>query len=394
MFSQLLFWKSKKKPKKKQGAREEVPELFQTRSFRLRNHYQLAPRKKSNKQSYIISADIGNIYSALGCMLLVLLPCWKYAKATNRTLVIDWRSNPYTRITPSQNLFPLLFQIPDAETLGVPCIADNSVNELALPQPLYAPAGRFEYETGEFDELSIKTYTRSQIKNVLKKQSVINHPTLLPSLGASFHLANKHGPISFFGNESNEEIIYSLDEAKQLYRAIKPLPQWQQIADHFAANHFSVKPTLGVHIRHGNGEGGFRDHFKKRSIANFEEFIGITIRKIKHYGQQHFNNDFTLLLCTDSTLVIDAIEPHFSHFTTRPIWRPEPGAGMDFDATQQADQGLQAAVNALVDMLLLTKCDTVLMTRESAFLALVPYVFEKPNAQFYNAHQTSALPYD
>ena len=55
---------------------------------------------------------------------------------------------------------------------------------------------------------------------------------------------------------------------------------------------------------------------------------------------------------------------------------------MDFDVMYKDGRGLQSAVNALIDMLLLAKCDTVLMTRDSAFLAQVPYVFEKPNAIF------------
>ena len=47
---------------------------------------------------------------------------------------------------------------------------------------------------------------------------------------------------------------------------------------------FSDRPILGVHIRHGNGEGDFRDHFKKRSIDNMDKFIDVIVRKIKHYG--------------------------------------------------------------------------------------------------------------
>jgi hypothetical protein len=372
---------------------DQPNEFFDASTFRLRNQYKVSAGLSEGSQRYIISADINDIYSALGCMLLVLLPCWKYAKATKRILVIDWRGNSYARRIPNKNLFPLLFQIPNKNDLGVSCIADDTINYLALPQPIFAPAGRFINENGEQDMLTIKTYNRDQIKIVLEKQKEIKNPTIIPSVNAAFVLANNHGPISFFGNKVNQNVIYSMDDAKQLYRAIKPLPKWKRIADDFAADQFSDRPILGVHIRHGNGEGDFRDHFKKRSIDNMDKFIDVMVRKIKHYGQQHFNDDYTLLLCTDSVLVIDAVKPHFSHFSTRLIWRPEPGAGLDFDVMYKDVRGLQSAINALIDMLLLAKCDTVLMTRDSAFLAQVPYVFEKPNAIFLNANQTSALPY-
>lgn len=372
---------------------DQRSEFLDVDAFRLRNYYKVAPGVSEDSQRYIISADINDIYSALGCMLFVLLPCWKYAVSTGRTLVIDWRGNPYTRNTPDQNLFPLLFQIPHEKDLGVSCIADGRINDLALPQPLYATVSSLQHENGEVDELTIKTYKHNRMKNILRKQEEVENPTVMPCLKSTFALANNYGPIPFFGHERNEDVVYSMDDAKQLYQAIKPLPQWKSIADGFAADHFSERPILGVHIRHGNGEGDFRNHFIKRTIQNMDEFIDIIIRKIKRYGQQHFNNDYTLLLCTDSILVIDAIKPHFSDFVTRPIWRPEPGTGMDFDAVYQEDRGLESAVNALIDMLLLAKCDTVLMTRNSAFLAQVPYVFEKPMATFYNAYQTAALPY-
>ena len=47
-----------------------------------RNNYNLSINIKTNATKYIISADINDIYSGLGCMLLVLSPAWKYAKST------------------------------------------------------------------------------------------------------------------------------------------------------------------------------------------------------------------------------------------------------------------------------------------------------------------------
>ena len=74
---------------------------------------------------------------------------------------------------------------------------------------------------------------------------------------------------------------------------------------------------------------------------------------------------------------------HFPSLISRTIWRPERGAGINFDhAHRHPDGGVGAAVDALVDMQLLAKCDAVFLTRPTSFASHVRYIMEKPDAEF------------
>ena len=89
-------------------SRRASPEFYrwESASLEYRNTYRLADDPDVGKK-YVISADINDIYSGLGCLLFVLAPAWKYAKKTGRILVIDWRSSPYLRDFPqNEPLFP------------------------------------------------------------------------------------------------------------------------------------------------------------------------------------------------------------------------------------------------------------------------------------------------
>ena len=122
---------------------------FSSDKFQLRNTYWVqTPAKSKDMRRYIICADLGDMYGGLGCCLSVLAPCWNYARQTNRTLVIDWRRNPYTRHDPNINLFPLLFDEPNEKEIGVPCIANDSLTEIKFPQPILGPAESLKQSWG------------------------------------------------------------------------------------------------------------------------------------------------------------------------------------------------------------------------------------------------------
>ena len=116
------------------------------------------------------------------------------------------------------------------------------------------------------------------------------------------------------------------------------------------------------------------------------------VDKIRRYAATRFSEDYTVFLCTDSDDVVRSMESFFPSLVSRRIWRPAPGKGIDFDqAYKRADGGLGAAVDALVDMQLLAKCDVVLMTRWTAFASQVPYIMEKPGAVFLDHTKTARI---
>jgi len=152
------------------------------------------------------------------------------------------------------------------------------------------------------------------------------------------------------------------------------------------------RPVIGVHVRHGNGEGRYRNHFHNREIQGFVGFIESLVDKIRRCAAGRFGRNYTVFLCTDSDEVVSAMKSSFDSLVSRQIWRPPPGDGIDFDhAYKRTDGGEQAAVDALVDIQLLAKCDMVLMTRVTAFASHVPYIREKPGAVFLNHKQTARI---
>jgi len=353
--------------------------------FKLRNIYQVQHGKPKPDERYVICADINDIYSGLGCLIKVLAPCWKYALETGRTLIIDWRGNPYTRDTPEKNLFSLLFEQPNPSEIGVNCIADDTVNTLFLPQPILGPAESIKQESGEIhDFLGVKMNWKDMAK-IVANAIDLNFPTILPSLRTNYLLANNYGP-----NGTNS--VFTHTEAQRLYKSLKLKPQWATMVSDFYDAHMSTQPVIGVHVRHGNGEGSYRDHFKSREISGKNEFIKLLANKIHSLATKRFKQGYTVFLCTDSDDVIELMQPLLPSLVTRRIWRPPSGHGVDFDhAYKHSSGGLMSAINALVDMQLLAKCDAVLMTRWTSFASHVPYIMEKPDAVFLNHKKTAQL---
>jgi hypothetical protein len=356
-------------------------------SFRLRNVYRVQQGKRDLQGRYIVCADINDLFSGLGACLSLLVPCWKYALKTGRTLIIDWRGNPYTRRDPEKNLFSLLFEQPDPSEIGVSYIADDSINDLQMPQPILGPAGAIPQESGAVHKLPVGGLDVTVMRKIIAGCVDVNFPTVMPSLKTPFFLADKFGPMGL-----HRPKVFSFREAQRLYQSLKLKPQWAAMVSEFYQSHMADRPVIGVHIRHGNGEGKQRDLFRSREIQDIASFIETLTDKIRRYASSRFGKKYTVFLCTDSDEVVSAMEPCFTSLVSRSIWRPEPGEGIDFDhAYKRSDGGIGAAVDALVDMQLLAKCDVVFMTRWSSFASHVPYIMEKPGAVFFNYRQTDRI---
>ncbi len=355
--------------------------------FQLRNTYLVQPGDNVSGERFVVCADINELFSGLGCCLSILAPCWKYARKTQRTLVIDWRGNPYTRSDPRKNLFPLLFQQPVPSEFGVACIADDSINDLRLPQPILGPDKPIVRESGTVEAFPGDGIDNGTLCKLMARCDDVDFATVLPSLASTFFVASKLGPKRW-----PIPSAMTFREAQRLYRSLKLQPKWAAIVSQFYGAHMAEQPVIGVHIRHGNGEERYRDHFQPRVIPALSSFIESLAEKIRRYAANCFGRRYSVFLCTDSDEVVSSMKPYFSSLVTRNIWRPPPGHGVDFDhAYKQSNGGVQAAANALIDMQLLAKCDLVLMTRPTAFAAHVPYIMEKPGAVFFDHKQTATL---
>lgn len=382
-------------------------------SLDFRNQYLLSDIANSSARKFIISADIHDMYAGLGCMLFILGPAWKYAKATGRTLVIDWRNNPYTRSDPSINLFSRLFDPSGLALSGVDVIADDQVNTMLFPSSILMSKIEKEHESGIVISSKKRGLNTDDVIDLVLNGIDSNAGTFIPSNEPMFRLANIYRPTktsrASFYTHKEATLLYRLakrycptkierpsfcthEEATLLYRSLKPRPHIQHQIDSYSKEHLADGPTIGIHVRHGNGEESVRTHFSSRVISEFDEFIDTIVTKIDKIAQQQQFTDFKVFLCTDSDQVTLALRERIPDLLTRNIWRPEHNQGVDFDHPfDSPEDGIQSAANALIDMQLLGKCDVAILTRPSTFACQVPYLQEKPNAIFLPSEDFNQL---
>lgn len=350
-----------------------------------RNRYYLRPRSARKVERYVVCADLNPIYSGLGCMIRILAPCWMYARETGRTLVIDWRGNPYTRNEPSLNLFASLFDPISVDRAGIPVISNDSVNELRFPQPLLTTSESMEFEDGSTARMPNGGLDHDALAEIIANCTDVDCPTVLPSLPSVFRITRRW---------ILPEKIRLTDEAlRHCYGMLRPRAEWRKEAESFYAESMRGLPLIGLHIRHGNGEGNFRSHFRRREITEYDAFMEQVAQVVKHYGARRFNGNYTVFIATDSDHVIGFLKSRFPRLVTRSIRRPSEGCGVDFDHAYRGGtgSGIRSAADALVDMLLLAKCDAVMITRFTSFAWHVRYTLEQPDAEFIDDEQFARL---
>ncbi len=316
------------------------------------------------KERFIVSANINDIHSGIGCLLAILAPSWSYAVATKRTLVIDWRKNPYTYREPENNLFSNLFQTDNlAKDLGISVIADNSVAKLILPKPFLRDKNINDTKNGLYFK-----YFRS----ILQKNIEVPTRTLLPSLQVTFPL-----------RRIIKENTYT--NLTKLFKALHPKSFIQKDINKFYKHYMNGKNVIGVHVRHGNGEEKRTKHFENRVICKFNAFIHKLTKSIQDHGAAKFNGNYDVFLCTDSDRVSEALSVFFPKIILSPSWKPPLDAGIDFDnAYSHPDGPVAVAAAALVDIYLLAKCNSVLVGRPTEFVSMVPYIMDSVDAEYFD----------
>ncbi|GGK69889.1 nodulation protein NodZ [Amphritea balenae] len=344
--------------------------------FNYRNYF-LCSDKPSHER-YIVSADVGSIYSGLGAMIQALGPVWKYAKQTGRTLVIDWRNSPYLRNYPDMNLFSRLFEIQTNSISGVKIIADDTVRTTVFPNTLLMSRIEQKHESGALISSYGRGIDNADTIQILMEAYNIRSGIFLPLLFSQLEVANRYSPLS-----NHNDPFCSYGELKRFYSELKLRPEIQRQVDQYSEKFFKECPVIGLHIRHGNGEEKVRDHFSSRTINDFNSFIDNLVLKIKKIAKQQEYSCYKVFIATDSDQVVNAVKEYIPELLTREIWRQETDQGVDFDgAFGSPEEGINVAANALIDMYLLANSDVAILTRSTCFAYQVPYVQSKPGARF------------
>jgi hypothetical protein len=271
--------------------------------------------------------------SGLGDCLGCLLAGWRYARATGRTLVVDWRGSPYA-LDRRRNAFPLFFE-PPAALGGVPVVADDRV--AGLPAPPRPPGWA--------------AMTSEHREDVLRQAA-------LARLRSGAEVAE---PVVFLEGC----LVDAAPEpatCRQLLDELRPVAGVREAVERFARAHFAGRRVVGVHVRHGNG-GDVLGHAPY--WADEDRALATVARAIDR-ARAELGGDPVVFLATDSRRVADRMAAAVPGLTVRAKhFRPD-GQG----ELHRGPFRVAGAADALAEMLLLARADVLVRFPPGSYFAL------------------------
>ncbi len=155
---------------------------------------------------------------------------------------------------------------------------------------------------------------------------------------------------------------------------IRLKPKFQAQLDAFVRERLDGTPTIGVHVRHGNGEKG---HFARYNRGDRWANMDAAVDEVHADVLAHaagLARPVQVLLMSDSPDFIGMYlkrhnGPDCRVITREPAFRPPPGQGVFMQESWglSFDQQVQLAADAVIDMYCLGHCQTFLAAAHSNF---------------------------
>jgi hypothetical protein len=248
----------------------------------------------------------------LGSIMMQLLLCIKFAKITNRKLIIHWTHDLYSK--ENNEIFEKLFLEPKSENIH---LLEND---------------KLSFYPKCWNDTNIK-WSWLKLKRETKFKPEDTSFDFLKDIDEDVIIIGK-------------KIIGLNIDKKDILLNFKPVPEIQDKIDTFYD--LNLKNLVGVHFRHGNGE---LDNL--RHIDKFDEYF------------DEIGDEKEIFLCTDSTYVLDKFKEKYS-VISYPKWYPEINKGAMHKCTKCPDK-FKNVENALIDMYLLSKCHKIICSNGSWF---------------------------
>ncbi len=250
--------------------------------------------------------------TGLGSDLATVVGAWAYARDTGRALAVDWRRSRYLD-DPDANLFFELFD-PPRWLAGVEILPEQAVAEAS-----------------ERAEASLSAASEADFLRRLFRSEDL--------------------PAEVLSCERTMHVLPGLDHQRAMFSALRPKAEIEQLVETISSSEFGPRRTIGVHVRHGNGE---------QLKSGREEFTPETgprvVERIEQLVSLLGADRPKVLVCTDGPeLEAELLARLPGAFATdRP--RDEAGQG----PLHVSRHGLAGARAALVDMLLLARVDILI----------------------------------
>jgi hypothetical protein len=311
---------------------------------------------------YVISIRM----TGLGDRLICLGAAWLFARNTGRTLVADWRRCLYTPDF-KQNSFARCFETP-AELAGVPFVGDDRVATLKLPRPRHP-------DLWNDDRLLAAPYRRPRATIFAERDAAV------ATIRAGADLA---APTVVFDACINDGLV-SLADSRTFLSALQPTADIRGLVTAFRAAYLGGEPTIGLHIRHGNGGRTGHAHY----WDSFETAIDRCVRAVR-VARERVGKDALVLLCTDSPDVETAVRAQIAGLITRRKTFRRSGAG----ELQVWRAGHQVRDDAMVEMLLLADATALIRYPPGSFFTFYAAVMRQWQAPAPQTVYELLRPYD
>ena len=279
--------------------------------------------------------------SGIGDCLVSLVSAWRYARDTERTLVIDWRASCYLE-DPLQNLFNSLFEDID-ELAGVPVLTTPVLipsDSWPPRKDLFAPR-RWRRKRW----LARRADYHDQAVALVRSARDLDEPAVY----FTGCLPASPGP----------------DTCRRVLEGLVPVQAIRDAVDAYKSEYLEGHAVVGAHIRHGNG-GNVMAHAKHWQPAALP--MERCIRLLNELRSE-LGNSARVFLCTDSVLVRDTMRNQVEGC----IFRDKP-----FLAEGAGELHLNAREthhDALVEMLLLKEADLLMRFPPHSFFSWWPSLY-------------------
>jgi Nodulation protein Z (NodZ) len=301
--------------------------------------------------------------AGLGNRMLAAMTGILYAMLSQRNLVVDWSDSVYS--DDGQNVFPKLFKVPNSET-QLPISAYESVRPPLWKGRLNNQASEVIQEIDPVAHRSLVALHRfsfdlSKLDYDEKTLVTLSYTQLIPKLRRHFH-----GPFSWLTKMSDEDIMrWLLREVLVLHEDImtKVESRWTKLA--------GGEIMIGVHVR----------------FADLKTTLGSTYNAVDELIQSVPN--YRLLLATDDIGVQNAMIQRYKNVVTNEKWFP-PDEG-EMHLSEHCPDRLQNAIDALIDMYTLAKCQYLIFARSSTFSYISSLISTMPASNIIDIERNDPL---
>lgn len=306
-------------------------------------------------------------HAGIGDLLIGLYYSWKYASATKRKLIVDWRWSTYTNT--SSNLFSYLFQ--DCFIKGVPLIGTN-VDKIQYPPPFY-PA--FYNNTNIHTPPDI--YSNQIYKSHAEKRIFANKICSFFPFEERTIVMNEGVTISPYQDP--------LDDKSKNFINILWSTMVESMTVHMKKTHSELFPDneniIGIHIRLGNNGEPFGVNNGIERVKGYHwQDIGDYLRQEIIPIIKKLPKDYHIYVAADTEEANDQAKKLIPGCITYEKWFAPPGCEIHFASSEvSGSNGIEILRDALTEVFLLSQCDSVYSTLEhSAFAKLAGAIGEHP----------------